>query len=223
MPVDYLPGYRWDAGLQRYVNVATGRFVGRQAILDLLDAEISQRERELGRLLTSFMDGELSPAVWLDQMHTVLRRTHLQMAALGAGGWDRLTPADYGRIGGLLGSDYRRMVEFARAVTAGELTTAQAMARLGLYLGNARRSFWHGQRATPQAGGVVLFRRLLGVAEHCNDCVGYADLGWQRADSGLLPAPGEGSVCLTNCRCTRLSVEVPANEVPAWVGSRRDG
>lgn len=224
MPADYLPGYRWDEGLQRYVNVATGRFVGRQAILDLLDAEIAQRERELSRLLTAFMDGELAPGVWLHEMHTTLRRVHLQMAALGAGGWDRLTAADYGRMGGLLGMDYRRLVEFARAIAAGELTSAQAMARLGLYLGNARRNFWHGQRVAPrQDATVVLFRRLLGIAEHCDDCVGYADLGWQRADSGQVPAPGEGSVCLTNCRCTRLRIEVPAGEVAAWVGTRRDG
>lgn len=224
MPVDYLPGYRWDEALQRYVNVATGRFVGRQAILDLLDAEIAQREREMGRLLNAFMDGELAPAVWLHEMHTTLRRVHLQMAALGAGGWDRLTPADYGRIGGYLGSDYRRLVEFARAIVAGELSPAQALARLGLYLGNARRNFWHGQaRTSRRAGMVALFRRILGLAEHCDDCVGYAALGWQLADSGQVPAPGEGSVCLTNCRCSRLRIEVPADQVEAWIGTRRGG
>lgn len=224
MPTDYLPGYRWDGRLHRYVNVASGRFVGRQAILDLLDAEIAQREREMGRLLMAFMNGELVPGVWLHEMQTALRRTHLQMAALGAGGWERLTPADYGRIGGYLAADYRRLAEFARALEAGELTPAQALARMGLYLGNARRNFWHGQEPTPGvAGRVVLFRRELGMAEHCDDCVGYAGLGWQRADSGLAPAPGEGSVCLTNCRCTRRRVEVPAADVEQWIGSQRAG
>lgn len=222
MPVDYLPGYRWDSRSHRYVNVATGRFVARQAILDLLDAEIGQRERELGRLAQALMEGRLSAAAWVHAVQTELRRAHLQAAALGAGGWDRLTPADYGRVGGYLAADYRRLVEFARAIEAGELTPAQVLSRMRMYLGNARRNFWHGQERAAQPGRVVLLRRVLGAAEHCDDCVGYAALGWQRADSGQIPPPGEGSVCLTNCRCSRLRREVAADEVEGWMGTRRE-
>lgn len=42
-------------------------------------------------------------------------------------------------------------------------------------------------------------RRVLGVADHCPDCIDYADMGWQPI--GTLPDPGVGSVCQSNCHC----------------------
>ena len=61
----------------------------------------------------------------------MLKREYLQNAALGAGGWDRLTQADYGRIGGKLRAEYARLANMAEQVAAGEVTAAQAINRSG--------------------------------------------------------------------------------------------
>ncbi|MBU2051243.1 MAG: hypothetical protein KKH61_20035 [Gammaproteobacteria bacterium] len=42
-------------------------------------------------------------------------------------------------------------------------------------------------------------RRVLGAADHCPDCIEYAEMDWQPI--GTLPDPGVGSVCQSNCHC----------------------
>ena len=41
---------------------------------------------------------------------------------------------------------------------------------------------------------------VLGIAEHCEDCVYYAGMDWQPI--GTVPTPGDGSTqCIVNCYC----------------------
>lgn len=42
-------------------------------------------------------------------------------------------------------------------------------------------------------------RRVLGAAEHCVDCIRYAEMGWQPI--GTLPPIGQQSACMVNCKC----------------------
>jgi hypothetical protein len=196
--------------------------VARHAIVDLLDGHIDAAERRLSGLMTAFHEGRVSPGTWVAVTRTELQRLHLQNAALGAGGWDRLRATDYGRIGGALQADYRRLLGFAEDVRAGKLTLAQAQARMALYAGNARREFYHAERdrIRPSAAGrVVIERRRLNSRESCEDCVGYYQQGWEPV--GVLPVPGEGSKCLTNCRCNLEQREVSLTEVNEWIGTKR--
>ena len=48
------------------------------------------------------------------------------------------------------------------------------------------------------SNGMTLERRILGAADHCDDCLEAAALGWQPI--GTLPAIGD-SRCMTNCHC----------------------
>jgi hypothetical protein len=152
-----------------------------------------------------------------------LRRMHLQYAALGAGGWERLGPAEYGRVGGVLRADYRRLVSFANDIANGQESEAAVLARVAMYIGNARRQFWtlDRERARPSKPGFVLMEiRVLGgiTAEHCSDCVAMAGQ-WQ--PFGALPLPGEESACLTHCQCTLVRKEVPAEQA-AEMGETAD-
>jgi len=219
---DLLPGFTFDRSSHRYRDLSTGRYVARERITQLLDTQVQATAEHLSALTTAAHEGRLAPAVYVQQMRTELRRLTLQNAALGAGGFDKLTQSDYGRVGAQLRGEYQRLTQFAEQMKAGDVTLPQALNRAEMYAGTARVQFWATEQAHVQPsepGLVVLERRLLGIAEHCGDCVYYYDQGWQPL--GTLPEPGQESACMSNCKCRKIRQEVPADEVSEWIGSKR--
>ncbi len=221
MPADVLPGYTFNPSTHRYRANATGRFVARRDVLSLLDTQVSSAGARLGDLTTALHEGRIAPGVWADQMQNELRRLHSQNRALAVGGWDRMTAADWGAVGGRLRGDYARVVRLAQDIQAGAVTLPQALNRVDGYIGNARVQFWNGERERRQvgAGNVAIELRTLGTAEHCGDCVDYHDRGWCVA--GELPPPGVDSECTTHCRCSMAWRAVAAGEMAEWLGTRR--
>ena len=223
--MDYLPGYWFDPRTHNYMTrLENGRvrFVKRSEVMGLLEAHIGQKERIMADMTQACLDGRLSPAVWQAQMQQELKRLYLQNRALGAGGWERLNQRDFGHIGGRLASEYRYLARFARQIADGQVTPGQAMVRLRMYLGHARREFWLGERDHRRpsvAGKVVIERRRLGAAEHCDDCIRYHKMGWQL--QGVLPAPTVDSECDGSCRCSLDAKEIDAADLEAWIGTMR--
>tara|TARA_R110000868_G_scaffold117128_1_gene311389 strand:+ start:1757 stop:2422 length:666 start_codon:yes stop_codon:yes gene_type:complete len=221
MAESVLPGYRFNTASHRYVSQTTGRFVARRDIVSLLDKQVTSGAERLGELTRDFHEGKIDRAVWLEQMRGEVKTAHLTNRALGAGGWDRLTQADYGAVGGRLQADYRRLEGFADDIASGKASIAQALNRSNMYAGNARVQFWDAERErrTSGTGNVLIERRVLGAAEHCNSCVDFYEQGWQMA--GQLPSPGVDSECLSNCKCVIVSKEVPVLIAGEWIGTRR--
>lgn len=219
---DILPGYTWNAALGRYRQNSNGRFVARNRILSLLRNQIDSGEQRLRDITTEFHEGRLSASVWTEQMRTQVKRLYLQNAALGSGGWDRLDSRDYGRIGGKLRAEYSRISDFARAVQSEDgPTLPQALNRVDAYVGGSRIEFFETERRSAQPADenetLIERRRLDPGAQHCRDCPGYYDQGWQMA--GELPVPGVRCQCRNNCRCSidRRSVE----NADIWIGTKR--
>lgn len=220
---DILPGYTWDTRVGRFRNNDTGRYVGRQAILDLLEEQVNGGEGRMAALTEAYFDGDLSAAVYVEQMKTEARRLVLQSEALGAGGWDRLTAREYGRAGRELRDLYGRIDSTAADIALGALTLAQVLVRVAAYAGDARSHYWVAMRESRRrssASVVIIERNVLSAgAQHCSDCIALADRGWQL--DGVLPAPGQDRQCRGNCRCSLAWREVPANEVNAWLNTSR--
>jgi hypothetical protein len=221
MAPDILPGYSWSRSVGRYRSDDSGRFVARADVVGLLQAQTDGLEGRVGALTQALIEGNLAPAYYAEQVSTELRRAHLQQVALAAGGWDRLTPADYGSVGRKLRDDYARVLNMATDATNGTVTLPQALNRVSGWAGNARLGYWEALRrhAEVDANSVLLDKRNLGVAEHCRDCLTYHEQGWQ--PSGVLPVPGQASQCTTHCRCTMTSRTVPVSEAGEWIGTRR--
>lgn len=219
---DLLPGFNFDRTSHRYRDLSTGRFVARQHITGLLDNQVQATAETLTALTTAAHEGRLAPAAYVEQMRTEVRRLTLQNAALGAGGFDKLTQSDYGRVGAQLRGEYQRIVQFAEQMKAGEVTLPQALNRAEMYAGTARKQFWEAEAAhvePSEPGMAILERRLLGVAEHCEDCTQYYDQGWQPL--GVLPEPGQESACMSNCKCKKVRMEVRIDEADEWIGTKR--
>jgi len=218
-----LQGYLWDARTHNYVRAATGRFVARIRVVELLESSVAGRERRLYEGVRRLADGTRSPQVFLSHAKVMLKRQYLQEGALAAGGWDQLTPADFGRVGGKLQAQYRRLAEMTAGVRDGEVSEAQALSRMQMYMGNARAEYFEVERErlppVPQ-GQTRIERRVLGASKGgpCPDCVAFADMGWQ--PEGELPIPTQGSVCDGHCRCAMHRAEVDAEQATAAIGTK---
>jgi hypothetical protein len=222
MPADVLSQYHYDKRIGQYRSDKTGKFVGRKTIVGLMRDQVGGAEDRFGALTTAYYEGKLSAATWIEAMQTEQRRLTLQNAALGAGGWDRLTQAQYGRAGADLRQIYAKISGTARDIADGKITLAQALARANEYVGSAKAHFWEADRESLQASDtsvVILERRVLHGDESCKDCVEYYDKGWQYM--GQLPVPCQDSVCGGHCKCTLERTEVPANEVDQWLGTKK--
>lgn len=204
MASKWLPGYTYDASSGRYRRADTGRFVKRDTITDLLETSISQRARDIRRGFEAVLNEELGVTPWLHRTAQQLKREHLELAALAAGGWDRLTPADYARIEGRLNFDFKHLANMAREISEGAVSLAQGLNRLDMYLGSARREYLdvekNGRLARVKDGYALIAKRHLAPhAIHCASCEEYALWPWRPAD--VVPVPTEACLCGNACRC----------------------
>ena len=214
-----LPGYKFDRATGSYLFSASGATVSRDEILFLLDRATSGRADTMQRIAEYATEGRILPADFELAFAQMLKQQYTQLAILGKGGIEQMMPGDWGRIGGYLKPQYGYVSNFAAQIAAGEVSVAQATSRADMYLGGARRAYLYNERLTAVAptGQILMERRVLGVAEHCPDCMTYESMGWQ--PQGLLPLPGEASVCNGHCRCALERRAVPADGSAEWKGT----
>jgi predicted ArsR family transcriptional regulator len=72
------------------------------------------------------------------------------------------------------------------------------LARAAMYARSGRGTFWAVRKTRSALDGATMERRVLGVAEHCDECAEEASRGW--VPIGTLTPIG-GLRCLTNCKC----------------------
>ena len=229
MPIkafESLPGYRYDPVSQRYRDAGTGRFVSFQRIYRLVDLNENSQAATMQAVTAEFLAGNLDAPHWYLAMTNQQRVLTVQQAALGAGGFDNIRPADFRRIEDQLRDDFQRLLRFGRQIEVGSVSPGQAQVRVNMYVGRARTQFYLSQPPPLlRAGEMAIERRVLHPAEHCEWCVYLADLGWQ--PYGTLPAPCEssatwqGTQCLTNCKCGLERRILPIAEAKLLLSARR--
>ena len=217
-----LRGYTFDMAQGRYRSIATGRYVSRARVLEIMADSLAQREKTIIRHAQALANGTLGGRQYVELESLLLKRQTLQQSAIAAGGWDRLTPQDTGRAGAALKQMYQGVKRQAEDAAAGKLSPAQATARAHMMLGDVQRVGLETElahRPPAKAGQMRIERRLLDPeAQHCEDCVQYAGMGWQ--PEGELPRPGDECRCLGACRCSLEVREIPQDEGVEWVGQQ---
>lgn len=200
-----LPAYAWDARTARYRSLATGRYVARRNIVELLRAVTDSAADRMANVARLAAKGDISPAVFERAMQTELKRAANAAAAMGAGGWDRMTPAHHGRTGAALRVQYQFLRGFVQDIADGKLAEANAAARAALYAGSAYNRYWveerRGMLATGKREARWVDRR---DSRECEDCARLGGLGWMPIES-LPTTPGAGATaCLGHCRCSLI-------------------
>ena len=210
-----LPGFAWDlrmaGGRYRTIDAAgkLGKLVARNDIVKLAQDLSDASGETVANLAADAVNGAILPGDFQLAMQNELRNLYNATSALGAGGWDRLTAADFGANGQILRGEYAHLRDFAQAIANGEVTEAQARARAKLYSGKAYSRFWAQDRDVQIAAGMEEERRVDAKGPHeCDDCKDLAAQDW--APIGTYPDPGDGSTsCLGACQCIKVYRKKP--------------
>ena len=168
---------------RRLIEVRNETVAGSTAASDGLAAQVST--------------GQISVQTWTTQMRAAIKEAYTQQYVLARGGINNMTQADWGRLGGALREQYQYLDRFAQEITMGRLSPAQIQSRARLYMNSATQAFERGKAAGKglvlpaypgdgstqcrtnckcrwdirETSGAYYCRWLLGVAEHCPDCV----------------------------------------------------
>lgn len=218
---DVLPGYTYNPDTQRYRDASSGKFVSRANINDLLREQVQSAESRLHDIATAYHEGRIAPASFVDIVRTEIKRLEIQQVALAKGGFDRLDYGDFGRVGGSLRGQYAKIIGTAQDVADGKVSLPQLLNRMNGYVGEGRKLYYQTLRDNapkPSEGMATIERRILGDANHCQDCIDYYNQGYQLA--GVLPRPGEDCKCQSHCRCSIVSRDVPSDELDRWIGAK---
>jgi len=191
----------WDPSTGDYYDPDTGQRLDAAAVRELMEERQRKTADKIAALMAMFTGLEFIRRLWqlmLDE-YTVLY-------LLGRGGLAQMTAADWAAIDAMVAGQEAYLAGFAQDLEDEELSEAQKAARALLYLGIGRAAFEQGQAGTqPEANEV---QWVLGVADHCDDCLGLAGLGWQPKEpwpfamAGAIAFPANGAtVCFGNCKC----------------------
>ena len=191
--------YLWDAGVSRYRDVRTGVFAPQRTVTMLLNRQITVAQKETRSLGAQLRDGKIDVNEWRDATRAQLKTIHATQAAKAVGSFDQMDKASWGRVGGKLQYQYKRLENLATQIDDGkQLLDGRFTQRVDMYGRAGYSTYTETKREGEAERGMTEERRVLGNAEHCNDCVEYAAEGWQPI--GTLPKIGD-SICLVNCRC----------------------
>lgn len=196
----------WESDRRRYVHEETGDVVTWSLAVELRDRflrlvlEDSARSRfvtvrtplypdgiraiDPDDLAAQLSNGDISVQEWLIGMRQNVKEAYIAEYALGVGGIENMTFADYGRVGNMLAphGQYKHLQRFAEQIQDGDLSEAQIAARSRNYVSSSVQAF---ERGRAVAVGVYEF---------------------------LPEFPGDGNQdCKGNCRCS-WKIDTTADE-----------
>lgn len=190
-----LPGYAWSPKLHNYIDMSTRRMVARQSVNNLLRSVADGSGERLAKLAKAATEGVLTPRQFYELAQREIKHSFNACAALAKGGWDRMTPADWGMNGWQLRQQYAHLRQFAAEIAAKLPSLPQAMARARSYADAAFGRFWEVRRGIERLRGRQEERiRTAGDDRVCDICEGLEKQGWQPIGTYSVPLH-------IGCRC----------------------
>jgi len=187
----------WDERVNRYRDTVTGRFIGIEQMNDLRNEFIDNQQDILSDYADQYADGSISIDEFRDITKNIIKDTYIDMYAMGAGGRNSMSPADWGRVGAIVKEQYGYLRNMFDQLANGEISPRQLKARLKMYLNSANEALWRGYNSNYDfklpaypgdgntecltncrceweivevPGGYDCYWRL-NDAEHCSDCI----------------------------------------------------
>lgn len=218
MTEEALRGYTFDTKTHTYIDNKTGKPIKAALLALLLRQLVQEAEARQSELATAFYEGNIAPASFVEQTRTEQQRNVLISMALAAGGFAMLDSAMLSKANLSLQDTYSKVIGTTRDTLDGNVSLPQLLNRIGGYVGAARSLYYETARDNaplPPDDMVAIERRVLGDADHCEQCPQYADWGWQLA--GEIPLPSEQCDCEDHCRCHNEIANVPRSELDQWI------
>lgn len=191
--------YRYATGSRRYID-SRGRPVPASFVRDEVERVSTAAESRVDALTAKLRAG-MEPRLWEQEMRAVLKRAHVATGIVGAGGKRNASSSDYGDVGRELRREYGHLADLRAEVETGlDVEGEQFGMRARMYARASTRTYEVTRRNGDKRAGYTEERRVLDAAANCDDCIRYADQGWQPI--GKLPMIGMYCECKSNCRCT---------------------
>lgn len=199
-----MPEWVWQPETQTYRD-ETGRVVTAEQVREWVLESIRKSGDAVTELARLLAEGKLSLEDWRRLMRQEIKDQYVALFLLGLGGLALLTLDDILLLAELLREQFAFLDNFAREAEL--LSEAQIGARARNYIRSSEAAFWSARQRAAVAAGMEKVKWTLTPAEHCEDCMAFAVMGWQRsADNpygGAVPKSG-ATRCLFNCACILL-------------------
>lgn len=214
--------YTWDARSASYRG-ARGRFVSAQQVREGLDDALDAASARMRALAVQLRERRITLREWQTAMMREVKNVHLYSAAAAKGGWNQMTPADYGRAGQRIRAQYAFLNARAAKIASGEQKLDGSLDRIAAMYGQAGRGTYHVvERREMEARGNDQERNVRGARDSCPGCLEATARGW--VGIGELVPVGERD-CMTSCRC-RIIYQRTGNtrltELPGVTGGGDD-
>ena len=192
------PLWYWDDSVKRYRSPETGRFVGIDEMNGLRTEFMESQKRLMEGATVTFDAGTIDSRTYERRVKEILKQTYIDNYVMGAGGRNNMTQKDWGSVGGMLAEQYNYLNPFLAQISRGELSQAQIIARLKMYINSASEAFWRAFARDvpidlphyPGDGSTACLTNcqcrwdiqfvpgvgyncywILGEAENCDDCI----------------------------------------------------
>lgn len=194
-----IPGYTFDLSAQRYREATTGRFVPERAMVEAMIDVVEAQQRMMADLAIQLQAQSISLARWQMGMVEAIKTAHTVSAGLAVGGWGRLDRQTVERAERLIDRQLAYLARFAVQIQTGrQPLNGLFEQRVRMYAAAAHATVQELRRDQAEQASYDEERRVLGIADHCEDCLDASHTGW--APIHTLPPIGE-SACRTNCHC----------------------
>lgn len=199
----YQSDFSWDRNVGRFRNNRTGRFVAEQTIRNQVDTIIAKEERRLRGLTVKFAIEEVSFSDWQLEIMQSIKSSHIASYVAGKGGYTHMTQSDWGIVGSIIKEDYKIIRSISEQIDTGGIDpkTGRLQDSIRRLSRKSRSSYYKGRQSWAKTNGFLFEESVLGVADHCMECVDMANKG--RVPIGTLIPVGE-RICRSNCRCKIL-------------------
>lgn len=193
-----------------YYTYPSGKKVPERALFGAISRYQDKLNQSLQSATTAMLNGDITLSEWQHRVSSRVKQGHLELMRFGVGGGGNARVWHENDVNKRLQTvDFPALERFGRDLQDGKLSEKQIRARLELYAKGTKASYEKARLDTKRLNGQQYGRRLLGKADlHCDDCIRYASLGWQRLEDIILP--GTNCQCGSNCLC---SIEV-VNQIP---------
>lgn len=205
-PQPRIQGIRWNPSLARYID-GRGRIVDQATVRNALDASLVKAEARARLYGEQLRTGALSLGQWERSMRVLIKDVHIFSVAGSVGGWAQLGPAEYGRIGQIVRTEYEHLYQFANDIASGKQSLGGVANRATMYVQAGRTSAEAQQLASDADAGYDEEHNVMGSRDPCNECPTLTRLGW--VPRGTLPLPGRRE-CRRRCKCKIIRRISPA-------------
>lgn len=191
-----------------------GRYVSARVVNQATDYVIRGASDRMIALSKQLQAGTIGLDGWQNAMAAEMKLLHVGAAAMGRGGWDQMSQADWGWTGHKLRDQYAYLRNFAHDIATGDQPLdGRLLNRTRLYAEAARGTQREMQRRMGQLIGHSQERNQLGAADrHCGSCLSCTAQGW--VPIGSLTPVGSRS-CYSNCHCSIQTRHTPELEQAA--------